>query len=61
MCPIFKNEEIKFEDIGEDMQNYHTENKFSFIKGNKLIGSYFGKEILLHTSLFKWDLQQGLK
>ncbi len=24
MCPIFKNGEIKFEDIGECVQNYHT-------------------------------------
>ena len=49
MCPIFKNAEIKFEDIGEYMQNYHTENDIPFNKGKKLIGSYFGKEILLYT------------
>ena len=28
---------------------------------NKLIGSYFGKEILLYTPLLKWYLQHGLK
>ncbi len=61
MTPIFKNAEIKFEDIGENMQNYHNENKTPFNKGNKLIGSYFGKEILLYTPLLKWYLQQGLK
>jgi hypothetical protein len=60
MTPIFKNTEIKFEDIGEYMQNYHTENDIPFNKGNKLIGSYFGKEILLYTPLLKWYLQQGL-
>ncbi len=40
MCPIFKNAEIKFEDIliGEYMQNYHTKNNIPFNKGNKLIG-----------------------
>ena len=46
------------------MQNYHIENKIPFNKGNKLIGSYFGKEILLYTSytsLLKWYIQQGLK
>ena len=46
MTPIFKNAEIKFEDIGEYMQNYHIENDIKFNKGNKLIGSYFGKEIV---------------
>ena len=61
MCPIFKNAEIKFEDIGEYMQNYHNENNIPFNKGKKLIGSYFGKEILLYTPLLKWYLQQGLK
>jgi hypothetical protein len=45
MTPIFKNAEIKFEDIGEYMQNYHNENDLPFNKGKKLIGSYFGKEI----------------
>ena len=61
ICPIFKNAEIKFEDIGEYMQNYHTENDIPLNKGKKLIGSYFGKEILLYTPLLKWYLQQGLK
>ncbi len=32
MTPIFKNAEIKFEDIGEYMQNYHTENNIPLIK-----------------------------
>ena len=60
MTPIFKNAEIKFEDIGEYMQNYHTENDIKFNKGNKLIGSYFGKEIVLYSPLLKWYLQEGL-
>ncbi len=33
MTPIFKNEEIKFEDIGEYMQNCHNENDIPFNKG----------------------------
>ncbi len=61
MTPIFKNAEIKFEDIGEYMQNYHNENDLPFNKGKKLIGSYFGKEIWLYTPLLKWYLQQGFK
>ncbi len=61
MTPIFKNADIKIEDIGEYMQNYHNENDIPFNKGKTLIGSYFGKEILLYTPLLKWYLQQGLK
>jgi hypothetical protein len=60
MCPIFKNAEIKFEDIGEYMQNYHLENKIPFNKGKKLIGSYFGKEIVIYSPLLKWFIQHGL-
>ncbi len=61
ITPIFNKAEIKFEDIGKYMQNYHTENNFPFNKGNKLIGLYLGKEILLYTPLLKWYIQQGLK
>ncbi len=43
------------------MHNYHNENNIPFNKGKKLIGSYFGKDILLYTLLLKWHLQQGLK
>ena len=60
MTPIFKNTKIKFEDIGEYMQNYHKENDIKFNEGNKLIGSYIGKEIVLYSPLLKWYLQQGL-
>ncbi len=51
MTPIFKNAEIKFEDIGEYMQNYHNENYIPFNKGKKLIGSYFGKDKVLNSPL----------
>ena len=61
MTPILKNAKIKFDDIGEYMQKFHVENNIKFVEGNKLIGSYFGKEILLYTPLLKWYLQKGLK
>ncbi len=32
MTPIFKNAEIKYQDIGEYMQNYHNENKIPLTK-----------------------------
>jgi hypothetical protein len=53
MTPIFKNAEFEFEDIGEYVQNYYTENKITFDNGNNLIGSYFGKDILFYTPLPK--------
>ena len=50
MTPIFKNATIKFEDIGEYMQKFHTENNIKFNQGNKLIGSYFA--IILVKKLY---------
>jgi hypothetical protein len=44
---------IKFEDIGEYMQNYHNEKNIPFNKGNILIGSYFGKEIFIIYAIIK--------
>ncbi len=35
MTPSFRNGEIKFEDIGEYMQNYHNENDIPLNKGKK--------------------------
>ncbi len=43
------------------MKNCHNENNLQFDTGNKLIVSYFGKEILSYTPLLKWYLQQELK
>ena len=43
MTPIFKNAEIKFEDIGEYMQNYHKENDIPFNKGKKINWFIFWK------------------
>ncbi len=50
------NAEINFEDVDEYMQNYHTQNNIPFNKGKKLIGSYFGKEILLYSPFFLFSL-----
>ena len=60
MTPIFKNEVINFEDIGEYSQQQHIKNDIKFSKSKKLIGSYFGKEITLYTPNIKWYLQHGL-
>ena len=47
--------------MGSYMQEYHKQNNITFVKSKKLIGSYFGKEILLYTPLLKWYPQHGLK
>ena len=52
MTPIFKNAEIKFEDIGEYMQNFHNENNIKFNKGNKLIGSYILEKKFYYIRLY---------
>lgn len=64
MTPIFKNAIIDPCDrklVGDHMYEYNlnSENKRT-TKSKKLIGSYFGKQILLYTPLLKWYLQHGL-
>ena len=61
MTPIFKNTVVNYEDMGTYMQEYHKQNNISFVKSKKLIGSYFGKEILLYTPILKWYIKHGLK
>ncbi|KXJ16371.1 hypothetical protein AC249_AIPGENE6507 [Exaiptasia diaphana] len=60
MCPIFKNTEISREDIGEFMKEFAEEEDIMPRPRRSLIGSYFGKKILLATPLLKWYLEQGL-
>src|SRR6218665_2346400 len=65
MTPIFKNVELdptREEVIGSHMHEHNQtlgEDKH-VAKSKKLIGSYFGKRILLYTPLLKWYLQHGM-
>ena len=61
MPPIFKNVNISIDDIGEHMKNYCQENNLMKEPRRCLIGSYFGKEILLATPLLQWYLNEGLE
>ena len=61
MTPIFKNTDISINDIGEHMKKYAEENNMMTQPCRSLIGSYFGKAILLTTPLLKWYLEHGLK
>ena len=42
---ISKNAQIIFDDIGEYMQGFHTENNMVFVEANRAIAYDFGKEI----------------
>ncbi|CAB4021097.1 Zinc finger and SCAN domain-containing 22, partial [Paramuricea clavata] len=61
MCPIFKNTEIRREDIGEFMKSYAEENNIMPRPRRSLIGSMIGKKIMLATPLLKWYLEHGLE
>jgi hypothetical protein len=61
MCPIFKNTEIRREDIGEFMKSYAEENNIMKQPRRSLIGSMVGKKIMLATPLLKWYLEHGLE
>ena len=56
MQPIFKNIEIKYDDVSDETKEQIKEN----YKSRKLIGSYFGTQMMFHTDLLKWYLKKGL-
>ena len=60
MTPIFKNDDISLDDVGEFMQNYAKQHSIKDVPRRLLIGSYFGKKIGLSTPLLKWYLEHGL-
>jgi hypothetical protein len=39
------------------MQNYYNENEIPLNEDKKIIGSYFGQEILLYSTFLKWHPQ----
>ena len=60
-CPIFKNTMVSRDDIAEHMHEYAERNNVFKKPHRILIGSYFGKDILLITPLVKWYLDHDLK
>ncbi|XP_063966739.1 uncharacterized protein LOC135156886 [Lytechinus pictus] len=60
MCPIFKNVDISREDIGDVMGSYAKKHDIMKTPRRGLIGSMFGKNILLYTPLLRWYLNHGL-
>ncbi len=60
MPPIFKNTVVKYEDIGNFMQNFLKDTNRTFKDTRYLIGSMFGNKILIITPLLVWYLNHGL-
>jgi hypothetical protein len=58
--PIFKNVCVSREDAGSFMAHYCKEHDLVSQPRRSLIGSFFGREILLATPLIKWYLEHGL-
>ena len=61
MCPIFKNVNISLGNVGLYMKQYGEEHGFMKQPQRSLISSYFGRDILLITSLLQYYLSLGLK
>ena len=60
MAPIFKHAEIRYTDAGPFMQRYVEQHDISKRPRRALIGSLFGKQILIATPLLRWYLEHGL-
>jgi len=58
--PSFKNIEVSRQDIGFLMKDYAEKVGALFRPRKMLIGSYFGKNILLITLLVQWYMKHGL-
>ena len=60
MPPIFKNVEISREDIGDHMREYAEREGLMKSPRRSLIGSMFGRRILIASPLLLWYVQHGL-
>ena len=60
MPPIFKNTVITSDHIGDFMRSYLDSVGQTFQDTRYLIGSMWGKNILLITPLLKWYIDHGL-
>ena len=60
MPPIFKNVNLSRDHLSEHMKTFAEEEGYLKRPQRYLIGSMFGKKILLLTELLRWYLGQGL-
>lgn len=59
--PIFKNCDISRDDLGPFMKEYVEKHDLLKQPRRTLVGSYFGKDILLATPLLRWYANHGLE
>ena len=60
MSPIFKNVTVSRNDLSDHMKSFVEETNCFSTPQKMLIGSMFGKQILLLSSLAKWYVEHGL-
>jgi len=60
MTPIFKHASLSRSDLSEDMLKYAVHYDMLKQAQKTLIGSYYGKKILVLTPLLRWYLSHGL-
>ena len=60
MTPIFKHAVVSEDDIGPHMREFLSKRKESFKPTKYLIGSMYGKGILIISELARWYLENGL-
>ena len=60
MTPIFKNTNVRYEDIGQHMQAFLQSSGQQFTERRYLIGSMFGEKQLFITPLLQFYLKLGL-
>ncbi len=61
MPPLFKNTTISRSHIGDVMQQFAEEHNIMSQPRRSLIGSFFGKNMLMITPLLKWYIAHGLE
>ena len=60
MPPIFKHVLLSKDDLSDEMREFAMTHDILSQPQKSLIGSFYGKKILVLTSLLKWYLQHGL-
>ena len=60
MPPIFKHASLSRDDLSHEMREYSLTHDILSQPQKSLIGSFFGKKVLVLTSLLKWYLEHGL-
>ena len=61
MCPLFCTTQVKFEDVGEHMQQHIIKHGLSQKPRTLLVGGVRAERIMLTSELLKWYMEHGLQ